>query len=108
MFSWLISPSESFAEAAEIACDIALLLATFAVVVGLVGEYRKGAWWKRNLHIFEVMVIAGVAGEMVTETGAFWYSLKLQTIQVEAVHQLKGAAFDAVHAADDRETGHNE
>lgn len=80
MFNWLISPSKSFAEGMEIAFAVGLFLTTLMVVVGLIGEYRKGAWWKRHLHIFEMLVVLGVVGEMFTETGAFWYSLKTQAL----------------------------
>lgn len=85
MFNWLIAPSKSFAEGMEIAFAVGLFLTTLLVVIGLVGEYREGEWWKRNLHIFEMMVVLGVAGEMITETGAFWYSLRLQAIEERAI-----------------------
>ena len=49
MFSWLISPSKSLAEGMQIAFSIGLILTTLMVVVGLVGEYSKGEWWKRKL-----------------------------------------------------------
>ena len=85
MFDWLFAPSKSFAEGMEIAFSVGLFLTTFLVVIGLIGEYRDGDWWKRKIHIFEILVVLGVAGEMVTETGAFWYSLRLQSIEESAI-----------------------
>jgi hypothetical protein len=85
MFSWLISPSKALAEGMEIAFAIGLFFTTLMVVVGLVGEYKEGAWWKRHVHFFEMLVVLGVAGEMITETGAFWYSLRLQALEELAI-----------------------
>ncbi len=97
--NWLLSPTENFAKHMELGFDVALLVATLAVVVGLVGEYRKGSWWKQNLHIFEMLVLLGVAGEMLMETGAFWYSEKLQTIQSVAIAAAQERASNAARDA---------
>jgi hypothetical protein len=99
MFNWLISPSKALAEGMEIAFAIGLFLTTLMVVVGLVGEYRKGDWWKRNLHVFEMLVVLGVAGEMITETGAFWYSLRLQAIEESAIVSAQQMANDSAKEA---------
>src|ERR1700685_3727841 len=59
----------------------------------------EGTWWKRHIHIFEMLVVLGVAGEMVTETGAFWYSLRLQAIEeLEIVGAQQTANESAVQA----------
>ena len=99
MFNWLISPSKSLAEGMEIAFAVGLGLTTLMVVVGLAGEYSKRDRWKRYIHIFEMLVVLGVAGEMVTESGAFWYSLRLQAIEesaiVSAQQTANGSAIEA-------------
>jgi hypothetical protein len=99
MFHWLVAPSKSFAEGMEIAFSVGLFLTTLMVVVGLIGEYREGDWWKRKIHIFEILVVLGVAGEMVTETGAFWYSLRLQSIEETAITAAQKTADDSRLAA---------
>jgi hypothetical protein len=80
----------------EIAFAIGLFFTTLMVVLGLAGEYKKGDWWKRNLHVFEMLVVLGVAGEMVTETGAFWYSLRLQAIEELAIVGAQQTADNSV------------
>jgi hypothetical protein len=95
MFTWLISPSKTLAERMEIVFAIGLFLTTLIVVVGLIGEYRKGDWWERNVHIFGMLVVLGVAGEMVTETGAFWYSLRLQSMEESAIVAAQQIANDS-------------
>ena len=99
--NWLLSPTADCAQHMELGFDVALLVSTLAVVVGLIGEYRKGEWWKQNLHIFEMLVLLGVAGEMLMETGAFWYSEKLQNIQSAAIATAQNQANDAA-----RDAGH--
>lgn len=74
----------------EIAFSIGLFFTTLIVVVGLIGEYREGKWWKQYLHVFEMLVVLGVAAEMVTETGAFWYSLRLQSIEEAVIVAAQG------------------
>jgi hypothetical protein len=95
MFSWLIAPSKSLAEGMEIAFAIGIFITTFMVVVRLLGEYKEGEWWKRNVRIFEMLVVFGVAGEMLTETGAFWYSLKFQGIEESEIVSAKRTANDS-------------
>jgi hypothetical protein len=99
MFGWLLSPSKSLAEGMEIAFAIGLCLTTLMVVVGLLGEYKTGDWWKRRVRIFEMLVVLGVAGEMVTETGAFWYSLRLQGIEESEIVRAQKMASDSALAA---------
>jgi hypothetical protein len=95
MFSWLIAPSKSLAEGMEIAFAIGLFLTTLMVVVGLLGEYKESEWWKRNVRVFEILVVLGVAGEMITETGAFWYSLRLQGIEESEIASAQRTANES-------------
>ena len=83
----------------EIGFAVGLFLTTLMVVIGLMGEYRKGDWWKRNVHIFEMLVVLGVAGEMVTESGAFWYSLRLQGIEEAEIVSAQQMADDSAKEA---------
>jgi hypothetical protein len=100
VFNWLIDPSKSLAEGLEIAFAIGLFATTLLVVIGLIGEYRDGRWWRNRLHVFEMLVVIGVAGEMITETGAFWYSLKLQAIEERAIVDAQQTANNsAIEAA---------
>ena len=99
MFNWLLYPSKALAQHMEIAFAVGLFLTTLLVVIGLMGEYRKGDWWKRNVHIFEMLVVLGVAGEMVTESGAFWYSLRLQGIEEAEIVSAQQMADDSAKEA---------
>ena len=81
---WLVSPSRAFAESAEIAFDVALVVATVVVVVGLIGEYRKRGWWMQHHQLAELLVLVGVAAEVFAEAGSFWYSMRLQSIEERA------------------------
>lgn len=99
MFNWLLYPSKALAQHMEIAFAVGLFLTTLMVVIGLMGEYRKGDWWKRNVHIFEMLVVLGVAGEMVTESGAFWYSLRLQGIEEAEIVSAQQMADDSAKEA---------
>jgi len=99
MFNWLLCPSKALAQHMEIGFAVGLFLTTLMVVIGLMGEYRKGDWWKRNVHIFEMLVVLGVAGEMVTESGAFWYSLRLQGIEEAEIVSAQQMADDSAKEA---------
>jgi hypothetical protein len=60
--------------------EIALLIFGVVLVIGLVGEVAKSERWKRWLRLFELMVIVGVAGELIGDGGIFLFSRHLQTI----------------------------
>lgn len=92
MLSWLTSPSLELAETAEVACDVALILTTLVVVLGLIGEYMKGSWWKSKFPLFELMVVLGVAGEMFAEGGAFWYSSRARAADDITIARMATAA----------------
>ena len=92
MFNWLFAPSETLAYGMEIVFSVGLIVTTLMVVVGLIGEYKEGGWWKRNVRIFEMLVVLGVAGEMITESGAFWYSLRLHATEESKIATLQDTA----------------
>lgn len=68
------------------------------LVIGLVGEYSKSDKWKKHVRAFELMVILGVAGEVLSDAGVYIFSWHLQTISDNDV----SAAQQKVTEADDR------
>src|SRR5450432_3305272 len=60
--------------------EIVLLLFGILLTVGLIGEYAKSERWKRHVKTFEMLVISGVAGELLADGGIFLFSSHLQTI----------------------------
>jgi hypothetical protein len=70
------------------------------LVIGLLGELARSKKWKDHLRTFEVMVILGVAGELIGDGGIFVFSERLQAISdtelallnVEAGRFREGAA----------------
>jgi hypothetical protein len=103
-FHWLPSPTKGFAEGAEIWLTIAFFLATAAVVVGLIGEYREdkcGSWWAAHALLAEMLVLGGIAGELFFEGGAFWYSMKLHALDEALITQAQTDAGKAVKQAAD-------
>lgn len=58
--------------------EIVLLVFGAILVFGLVGEYHEA--WKKHLKLFEILVIVGVAGELLADGGIFLFSKHLQTL----------------------------
>lgn len=58
--------------------EIVLLIFGAILVLGLVGEYCEGL--KRWIKLFELLVIFGVAGELLADGGIFAFSKRLQTL----------------------------
>jgi hypothetical protein len=80
--------------------EIALLIFGIVLVIGLVGEVAKSAPWKRRLRLFELMVIVGVAGELIADGGIFLFSRHLQTISETEFAGLNKQAADAYKEAE--------
>lgn len=78
--------------------EIALLLFGIVLVVGLIGEYRDA--WKPWIKIFEMLVIIGVAGELLADGGIFVFSTRLQMIADQEIAKLTKEAGDAKISAD--------
>jgi hypothetical protein len=78
--------------------EIVLLIFGVVLVAGLVGEYRDV--WKRWLRVFEMLVIIGVAGELLADGGIFLFSKRLQTISEEEIAQVNQSAAGANVAAE--------
>jgi hypothetical protein len=77
------------------ASEVALLLFGLLLVVGLVGEGAKTAKWKARVRAFELMVICGVAGELIADGGIFLFSRHLQTISDAEVAKFNNEAGEA-------------
>ena len=60
------------------------LLLAFGVmlVIGLIGEYSKSGLWKLSTRTLELMVIIGVAGELLADGGIFLLSRRLLRFRV--------------------------
>jgi hypothetical protein len=77
------------------ASEVALLLFGLLLVVGLVGEGAKSDKWKARVRAFQLMVIYGVAGELIADGGIFLFSKHLQTISYAEVAKLNNEAGEA-------------
>jgi hypothetical protein len=77
------------------ASEVALLVFGVLLVIGLLGEYSKSERWKRYLKAFELLVILGVAGELVADGAIFSLSAHLQTLSDVEVARLHNAAESA-------------
>jgi hypothetical protein len=75
--------------------EVALLLFGLLLVVGLVGEYAESERWKKYVKAFEMLVILGVAGELLADAGVFTFSARLQSLSDVEVARLKVAAESA-------------
>ncbi len=82
------------------ASEIALLVFGAVLVIGLVGEVAKSDRWRRRLRVFELMVIIGVAGELIADGGIFLFSRHLQTISEAEYSGLNRQAADALKQAE--------
>jgi hypothetical protein len=96
----LLSLSRSATSAALDISEIALLVFGIVLVLGLVGEVAKSERWRKWLRIFELMVIIGVAGELVADGGIFLFSRHLQTITETEYADLNKQATDAYNQAE--------
>jgi hypothetical protein len=77
------------------ASEVALLLFGLLLVVGLVGEYAESERWKKYVKAFEMMVILGVAGELLADAGVFTFSARLQSLSDIEVARLNKQAAEA-------------
>jgi hypothetical protein len=80
--------------------EIALLVFGVVLVIGLVGEVAKSDKWKKRLRLFEMLVIIGVAGELIADGGIFLFSRHLQTISEAEYSGLNKQAADAYKQAE--------
>lgn len=77
--------------------ELVLFLFGLLLVAGLIGEYSPR--WKSATRAFELLVIIGVAGELVADGGIFLFSEHLQTIEQLRVGKLDQEVITAEKAA---------
>jgi len=96
----LFSLSKSVTSIALDTSEIVLLLFGVLLTVGLIGEYAKSERWKRHVKTFEMLVIIGVAGELLADGGIFLFSSHLQTIADQEIADLTVTAGNARASAE--------
>lgn len=96
MFSTL---SKRWADFGLHASEIGLLIFAAIILGGLYGEYRKKARWKGLSDFFELLVVIGVAGELVFDGLIFGFSGRLEVLQDAAVVAAQGEAANAYEQA---------
>jgi hypothetical protein len=97
----LFSLSKSATSVALDTSEIVLLLFGVLLTVGLIGEYAKAERWKIHVKTFEMLVIIGVAGELLADGGIFLFSSHLQTIADQDIADLTITAGNAKASAKD-------
>ena len=95
----LTSLSKSATSAALHVSEIVLLLFGVVLVVGLIGEYAESERWKKWVKLFEMMVIIGVAGELLADGGIFLFSRQLEAISEVEIAGLNKEAGEARRTA---------
>jgi hypothetical protein len=102
----LFSLSKAATSSALSVSEVALLVFTLLLVVGLVGEAAKSEKWKARHRMFELMVVIGVSGELIAEGGIFAFSRHLQTVAdtdlaavITKVGDARTSAYKAADAA---------
>jgi hypothetical protein len=96
----LFSLSKSATSIALDTSEIVLLLFGILLTVGLIGEYAKSERWKKHVKTFEMLVIIGVAGELLADGGIFLFSSHLQTIADQEIADLTVTAGNAKASAE--------
>jgi hypothetical protein len=94
-----VSLSKSATTSALDWSELALLVFGIILVAGLVGEYRTLEPHSQRMKFFEMLVIIGVAGELLGDGGIFLFSTHLQTISEIEVARLGKDAGEARKAA---------
>lgn len=94
----MLSLSNSATASALNWSELALLVFGLVLVVGLVGEY-KTEQHSRRMKLFEMLVIIGVAGELLADGGIFSFSHQLQVISDQEIAGANTKALDAKSSA---------
>jgi hypothetical protein len=89
----LLSLSKSATAISLEVSEVVLLFFGIVLVAGLIGEYVES--WKKWIKLFEMLVIVGVAGELLADGGIFLFSKQLQTISDLEVAKLNESAGKA-------------
>jgi hypothetical protein len=75
--------------------EIFLLIFGLILAIGVIGEYSRSPKWKARLRAFELMVMFGIAGELIADGGVFLFSRQLQTISDIEEARLRRETGDA-------------
>ncbi len=100
MFTFLGLLSKSHVETALHISEGFLLLCGLVLLIGIWGEYRKDEKWKKYLAAFQIMVLAGIGGELLADAGVFVFSERLQSLEGADIQALDIKARDASERAD--------
>lgn len=84
--------------------EIFLLISGLVLLVGLVGEYAKSPRWVKHVKVFEILVVLGVAGELIADGGMIVFTEHLQTIEGTRIHDLNNKADEAMRKVGDSVT----
>ncbi len=95
----MFSPSK---DATALALDISewvLLLFGAVLGVGIIGEYAKSKWWRNRIRCWQICVIVGVLGELLSDGGIFLFSRRLQTLEGAEIGGLDAKTKTALNDA---------
>ncbi len=99
LLNLIISPSDTFSEAAEVVSDVLLFVSTIIAVVFIASEYAaehlNWPWGEKKKKLLAMVVVASLAAEAIFEVCSFWYSYKLQYSQSKQLAAAAGVASDA-------------
>jgi hypothetical protein len=96
----LTSLSKSAISTALHVSEVVLLVFGVLLTAGLIGEYVER--WKKWAKLFLMLVIIGVAGELIADGGIFLFSRQLETIaelQIAGLNKQAGDAWNAAESA---------
>lgn len=74
--------------------EVLLLLFGVLLTAGLIGEYAKSDRWKKHVKTFEMLVIIGVAGELLADGGIFLFSRHLQIISEQEIAKAESKLLE--------------
>src|SRR5712691_7756459 len=90
---YFFSLSKSTASTALDVSEWTLLVFGLVLVVGIFGEYKKlPGWLLGPKPIFEILVMVGVAGELLGDGGVFVFSRLLQSVGDHEIAELRADA----------------
>jgi len=95
----LTSLSKAATSTALHVSEVVLLFFGVVLVIGLIGEYAESEPWEKWTKLFEMLVIIGVAGELLADGGIFLFSRQLEVISEVEIAALNKEAGDAREAA---------
>lgn len=93
--------SKSTVEIGLYISEVLLLVSGLVLLVGIWGEYRKDDKWKKWLVTFQIMVLAGIGGELFADVGVFLFSVSLQRLEGADIQALDKKAREAGDRAAD-------